>query len=1712
MNAQRAFYFAVALVLVVGQVIIPVSVSAQDSTGTISGTVFEADGETPIENVFVWFDGGDPYRDGDCTDVDGGFAITNIPFDVEGVLMAPKGYGQGNYLCNGEESHYVAEYWQETPGGNSATRVRLSASTPMRDDIVFTLEHGGSISGTVYDAADGLPFPGVTMWVNWWGEYGDGSIVGHACSDEDGNFMFENMPFGVSLIVQVMGHLPWTCGGSAEYVNAVWGESLSNPTYVWLDAASPSYNNIAFRLERTGYISGVVTDNAAPSPNPIPDVQVCANRSETGWDGNCAQSDADGTYRIGLPVGEYRVDAQADGWRREFYDNVYDGSAATPVSVEAEQETQDINFTLVPDLPYYIEANPGSHWIHARGWPLDTEITMTIHVPGTEPGDDYTDTATMGQAPWNPDDPNDIVADFGWSDSFELRPGDVITMTGGDVSKTLVISQLQVMALDQEDETVSGAATPGSQVQVCANMPGRCISRYVTAASGPSGDWVASYSVAGVPPDDADTFDLQPGSNGWAMERDEDGDQTWVDWRVPNPAIKVWVGSNNIDGYEWTPVTPITVTVDDPDTAEEPDYTATQSSDTWGNLQFNVWQSTFSLQSGQVVTMTDGTTAKTHTILPLTVASADTETDTVTGTAEAGTEVQVCLRISGCIWRFVTADGSGVWLADYSARGPRPEEQELYDIRPGESLDVAQYDGDGDGTGYDYWIPNPRFTVFPEWEYIEGWDWPLGESVHLAIDDPGTAKTPDFEQDATAVVTPWDPNTVWVQFNFAGVYEMAAGDVVTLASEATTKTHVVTGLAVDSVDPNADTVSGSAAPGSQVHIWPHVSGAPDRWVTADGGVWLADFWDAFDLVAGTAGRSEQTDEDGDATAVDWRVPIHWVEGWLNDDTIKVFEAAPNGSVTLEIYQGEGGELVFGPYEMSTDGSGYAELRAPDYEHDLVPGDLIVVTDPVRQATRSLVLQPLTVDSIDPSSDRVSGTAAPHTSVRVEVADGGVAWTIVDAGETGAWLADFAEQDFDVTNDMWAKGQIFDDDGDATAVYRVPRPPSLAWAWLTPNPVAIEQPFSLQAVIEGFEGTVLRAQYRLEVAGGEPWNEMEPDADGWPSSQAGFSATLIAPSVGVYAIYVRAQDSAGYWSQSTLAGYLAVYDPQGGWVTGGGQFVPGGGTSYNDDFLPEIDGVSRAVISFSLRYRRESSTAPTGIFTFRYPHGGFTLRSRQINWLIVTNSVWGMFQGQATIDGMEGLFPFRVDARDGDRQGRLQSDRFIIRVWAPGANLDRDEPIYRASGDVQGQVVIHDDRNPVLILGSLFEFASGLELGFAEDNGVTLAVEQANQAGGILGSNVILYRRDAGDGSDLEVPRQAAIDLIENRGAQAILGTGWSVNALAILEDVIVPSQVLLVSPSNTAPELTGIDDRGWYYRVSDSESVRGAAAGFRACEGEGRTAVVILEGDWAWVYGSVEAFERAFGSCGGTVLRTVVFNGDPAQAISEALAPGSGGETPDTVFLAFFGLFSDSTSMRDFFHGAICTVAADGQRASDRYWIHNQELESWYRPELLTGNPCGVDQGSVMADFAGHESVGPAFDYDFGSQAFWSDFVNQSGQPPSIFANLAYDTAALVMLAAEEAGSVDPVEIRDHLISVSTGGEPVAVLCNALIMVRNGVDIDWQGTFERSVGDISYQIDHDFEASGETISPYFISQIQENGTLRIVDWLMDEDVSGAYQP
>ena len=92
-------------------------------------------------------------------------------------------------------------------------------------------------------------------------------------------------------------------------------------------------------------------------------------------------------------------------------------------------------------------------------------------------------------------------------------PGHLITVAGAGMTKTMEVSSFFDVFFDIPLDAVGGRGTPGATTQVCADIPGRCITRWVTGDG--AGWWTAHYGVPGISPDDPETVNLVAGSTGW---------------------------------------------------------------------------------------------------------------------------------------------------------------------------------------------------------------------------------------------------------------------------------------------------------------------------------------------------------------------------------------------------------------------------------------------------------------------------------------------------------------------------------------------------------------------------------------------------------------------------------------------------------------------------------------------------------------------------------------------------------------------------------------------------------------------------------------------------------------------------------------------------------------------------------------------------------------------------------------------------------------------------------------------------------------------------------------------------------------------------------------------------------------------------------------------------------------------------------------------
>jgi hypothetical protein len=230
-------------------------------------------------------------------------------------------------------------------------------------------------------------------------------------------------------------------------------------------------------------------------------------------------------------------------------------------------------------------------------------------------------------------------------------------------------------------------------------------------------------------------------------------------------------------------------------------------------------------------------------------------------------------------------------------------------------------------------------------------------------------------------------------------------------------------------------------------------------------------------------------------------------------------------------------------------------------------------------------------------------------------------------------------------------------------------PSVANLVLAPNPQALGGIVTVSADLsDSLSG--LRS-WRYTIDGGAP---VLRTAAG---SSASVSDPIALNSPGVYKVCVSAIDLADNSSTEHCA-YAVIYDPNGGFVTGGGWFMSPPGAY---PAAPALTG--KANFGFVSKYLN-GANKPTGNTQFQFHAAGLTFKSTDYDWLVVAGAR-AQYKGTGAVNGADG-YKFILTAIDGQQPGGGGTDRIRIKIW-------KDEVIV-----YDNQIGVDDDAQPATVLG------------------------------------------------------------------------------------------------------------------------------------------------------------------------------------------------------------------------------------------------------------------------------------------------------------------------------------------------------------------------------------------------------------------------------
>ncbi len=162
----------------------------------------------------------------------------------------------------------------------------------------------------------------------------------------------------------------------------------------------------------------------------------------------------------------------------------------------------------------------------------------------------------------------------------------------------------------------------------------------------------------------------------------------------------------------------------------------------------------------------------------------------------------------------------------------------------------------------------------------------------------------------------------------------------------------------------------------------------------------------------------------------------------------------------------------------------------------------------------------------------------------------------------------------------------------------------------------------------------------------------------------FTAEHLYATPGVYTVTVTVEYDGGAHVQTTIFEYVVLYDPLGGFVTGGGWFnSPSGAYTPNDDSDEDVTG--KANFGFNSKYKKGQSI-PSGSTTFRFAAGDLKFESTSYEWMIISGAR-ARYKGEGKVNGGTELYKFQVTAMDADISGAgITTDGFRIKIWRAGA--------------------------------------------------------------------------------------------------------------------------------------------------------------------------------------------------------------------------------------------------------------------------------------------------------------------------------------------------------------------------------------------------------------------------------------------------------------
>ena len=290
-------------------------------------------------------------------------------------------------------------------------------------------------------------------------------------------------------------------------------------------------------------------------------------------------------------------------------------------------------------------------------------------------------------------------------------------------------------------------------------------------------------------------------------------------------------------------------------------------------------------------------------------------------------------------------------------------------------------------------------------------------------------------------------------------------------------------------------------------------------------------------------------------------------------------------------------------------------------------------------------------------------------------------------------------------------------------------------------------------------------------------------------------------------------------------------------------------------------------------------------------------------------------------------------------------------------------------------------------------------GRSADQGMRMAIEEINSAGGVLGKPIELVTED--DRSVTEEARTAAQKLLQRDRVVALLGEVASSRSLAAAPEA-QRAHVPMISPGSTNPKVTEVGD--YVFRACFIDPFQGAVmARFAVDELHAKRVAILFDFKQDYSVGLADYFRETAQKLGAEIVADERYTSGDIEFRAQLTTIRAA--KPDAIFVP--GYYTELGL------------------------IAKQARELGIDVPLLGGDGCDSEK---TIEIGGDAVEGYYFSTHYAAdsdsprvQAFVTEFRTKYGATPDAMAALGYDTARILADALGRAGVTDGPALRDAI-------------------------------------------------------------------------------------